>query len=230
MLDRCAWLFIAVTLAGCASHRVRIRPVPAADAPYEERVDAFRDLQLEFGQSTDWYEGKRKVGATFDFVIMGDSTRLSDPRDLLPAVNADCMTAKHVANFERHNRVASRVETISVVSGLATMAALVLTGAVAWSDPQGPRFLGPGLIVGGGAASVFGLILIPAYSSGEVALARDDRVSAFMSFNKCLAERLELRRAPQLTPPPMPPPEPAPKRLPNEASRWNDVPWLVTSR
>lgn len=188
-MHRILTLLTAFLLAtSCSYNRVTIRPVPEKDAPLTERVKALKDLQPESGLSTSYFKNGVYQGTYLNSVMLGDGTRVEDPRDLLPAVEIESPTANYAFSFEEKvgtARTWSIVGWSVFAAGLATMfIPLAISGV---SDTNALLI---GLGVGGGIDL---LSMIPILVSASYAgRAQEDRISAFQSYPKALQKRLEL--------------------------------------
>jgi hypothetical protein len=188
-------LLLVVTLFSSACggyHRAVLRPVPDREAPTAERVKAFKELAPESGLATSYFRNGVYQGTLLDSVMLGDGTRVEDPRDLLPAVDLTSPTAKYVESYEQK---LGSAKTWSIVgwsvfaAGLATML-VPLALPHDYSSPYSASPMLVGLGIGGGIEL---LSLIPIFvSMSHSGGAQADRLSAFETYPRALQKRLAL--------------------------------------
>jgi hypothetical protein len=174
---------LSVLASSCGYNRVALRPVPEKSAPVAERVRAFKELAPESGLATSYYQNGAYQGTLINSIMLGDGTRVEDPRDLLPA--------NYVDSFEEHLTAARSWSIVGwSVFGAGVVAMLVpLMLPSTMRDLRSSNLL-IGLGIGGGVEL---LSLIPIFvGSAQGARAQADRVSAFQSFPRALQKRLAL--------------------------------------
>jgi hypothetical protein len=182
---------LSVLASSCGYNRVALRPVPEKSAPVAERVRAFKELAPESGLATSYYQNGAYQGTLINSIMLGDGTRVEDPRDLLPAVDPASPTANYVDSFEEHLTAARSWSIVGwSVFGAGVVAMLVpLMLPSTMRDLRSSNLL-IGLGIGGGVEL---LSLIPIFvGSAQGARAQADRVSAFQSFPRALQKRLAL--------------------------------------
>lgn len=196
MAKRWFLLVVALMSQACGYNRVTIRDVPAKTAPVEERVAAAKDLLPESGMQTTYLRNGVVVGQHINHIMLGDGTRIEDPRDLLPAVEPGSATANYIISYE-DKMSTSKVWGWTSLGAMAVGAALMLA-PLAFRPENGSIFDGAGMpvfIAGGGVVftgSIFSLV--SGFYSGS---AQQDRVSAFETYPKALQVRLDLKEAPE---------------------------------
>ena len=209
---------LAALLFACGPNRVVLRPVPEKTAPLAERVRAFKDLAPESGVQTTYFRNGVQVGTLLNSIMLADGTRVEDPRDLLPAVDAASPTANYIRSFETKSTTATVASTVSYVGfgvGIGVMMVPLLL-PVSSSSFDSSRLL-IGLGVGGGIAL---LSLIPLFIGMiNAGRAQADRLSAFQSYPRSLQRRLALEEEDDVT---------KDKPTPTEVHRRADVPLRVS--
>ena len=182
--------FIVAVLSGCFSaQRVTLREVPDKAAPMNERVKAFKDLAPESGVQTTYLRNGVAVGTTINNIMLGDGTRVEDPRDLLPAVEVNSPAARYSNDYGEKIESARTLSTVGLVGVCVGLAAMLIPLAIP-HDPGDFTPLMAGLGIGGGITL---LSLIPTYMGMFKANdAATDRLSAFQAYPKALQKRLAL--------------------------------------
>lgn len=188
----CAGVLLMLSV-GCGYNRVTLRQVPEKTAPVEERIAAAKDLLPESGLQTTYLRNGVVVGQHINHIMLGDGTRVEDPRDLLPAVEDNSATAGYIKSYEGKASTAKALSWASLgayVGGTVLMLApLALPHEPGKSFTDGPGL--PMLITGGGIAFAGTIVmLIGGFYGGS---AQQDRVSAFETYPKALVKKLDLR-------------------------------------
>ncbi|MBX7113483.1 MAG: hypothetical protein K1X64_04045 [Myxococcaceae bacterium] len=215
MAKRWCLLVIALMSQACGYNRVTLRAVPSKDAPIEERVAAAKDLLPESGMQTTYLKNGVVVGQHINHIMLGDGTRVEDPRDLLPAVEPGSATANYIVSYE------DKVSTGKVWNwtslGAMVVGAGLMVAPLAFRPENGSFFDGAGMpvFIAGGSVVLTGTILslVAGFYYGS---AQQDRVSAFETYPKAVVKRLDLR--------PEDEPKPKSKRAPEEVRLLNDAP------
>lgn len=211
------WCLLAVALMSqaCGYNRVTLRAVPSKDAPLDERVAAAKDLMPESGLQTTYLRNGVVVGQHINHIMLGDGTRVEDPRDLLPAVEPGSPTENYIVSYEdklKTGRVWNWVSTGAILAGAGLMLA-----PLAIRSEQGGIFDGAGLplFIAGGSTALTGTILalVGGFYFGS---AQQDRVSAFETYPKALVKKLDLRPGEE--------PKAKSKRAPEEVRLLKDAP------
>jgi hypothetical protein len=197
---------VVLVASGCAMSRVSLRPVPEATAPLKERQRAWEDLAPSSALQTTYLQRGAVVGQSLDYLILGDGTRVADPRDLLPAVDADSPTARAVARFEEKYDAARTQATagwvIFGVGGVALSASPLLLGGLGGSRDMSPAFVA----IGASAAVMLVGTIVALVASGRLTDAGHERLSAFSTYPLSLRRRLALDE-PAQSPSPAPAPD-----------------------
>ena len=198
-------LSLVIVSSSCAYRRVQIRSVPDADSPLAERQEAYRDLAPTSALETTVIQNNQVSHQTTEFIILGDGTRVADPRDLLPAVLPTSRLAEQITKFDSEyvsylNRVRTGI-TIELLSGVAAVIGLaVMLGAnnrpyeadiFTWRRDDSAYYGGLATLLIGSAAMIGSAIaaLIPSE-------AGDMRLSIFSGFERALKSRLGLDDSP----------------------------------
>lgn len=216
-MHRLTFLLLAALLCACGPNRVILRPVPEKTAPLNERVRAFKDLAPESGVQTTFFRNGVQVGTLLNSVMLADGTRVEDPRDLLPAVDATSPTANYIRSFETKSTTASVAYTIAYVGFAAGLGVVLLPLLLPrTSFDSTPILIGFGVGAGIALLSMIPLI-IGMFSAGR---AHQDRLSAFQTYPRSLQRRLALEEDDEA---------PAKdKPTPTDVERRTDVPLRVS--
>lgn len=217
---RLAAVLLSILFVGCGPNRVVIRAVPEKTAPLRERQRALKDLTPESGLQTTYYRNGVPVGTNLNWLMLGDGTRVEDPRDLLPAVDDPSPTATYIHSYGTKSD-AGKTWSLVGLGGFVLGSVVMLSGLFvphSYTSSEGLSPLMTGLAVGGGIEL---LSLIPLYVGlfGSMA-AGADRVSAFQTYPKDLQRRLALEED-------APAEDGSGKHLPDVVSAPGDVPWRV---
>lgn len=196
-------LLAVLALSGCVAH-VTLPAVPLASAPKEERVRALDELSPVV--RTD--PGSLMTRPLFPqqqlgFLLLNDGLRVSDPMDLLPAVDA----ASPTAGFARAYEDAMGKATVWGGAWVAMfVAGVVLQGLALAQIDQHPESSLP-LLLGGSGVMLGGLVpmAVALVYGNQAAIERE---SAFQMYPRNLRQRLGLPLEPAQPAGP-PPPEPA---------------------
>lgn len=204
---------VAVFVQGCGFHRVSLRAVPESSAPLSERVRAYKDLAPESGLATNYYKNGVYQGTQVNWLLLGDGTRVEDPRDLVPVVDPNSPTVAYAQSFETKLAAAKLWYTMSLVGmGLGIGAAIAPTLITGGRSPNMTAFtISLGVGVGLLTASLVAL-LVGMANGGQ---AQSDRVAAFQTYPRALQKRLALDEDPPATPG---------GATPASAMRWTDAP------
>ncbi|MDX2008569.1 MAG: hypothetical protein SFW67_00180 [Myxococcaceae bacterium] len=189
-------LALCLLASGCVYSRVTLPPLPEVTAPLEERQAAFQTLSIISIDSTKWFDEARPnvtLKTDLDEVVLGDTTRVEDPRDLLPAVLPESPTARLIAAYDQDVHETTIIKVVVAGSGAVTFAAsvaLTIAGASAAQqrlpDAAALTTFGVLLSVPAIVALFFGALL-------PITPPSSARVSAFHRYNDDLAQRLGLR-------------------------------------
>jgi hypothetical protein len=157
------------------------------------RVQALSIISID---STKWFDQARPnvtLKTDLDEVVLGDTTRVEDPRDLLPAVLPESPTARLIAAYEQDVHEATIIKVVVSGSGAVAFAASValsIAGAAAAQqrlpDAGTLTTFGVLLSVPAVVAIFFGALL-------PITPPSSTRASAFSRYNEDLAQRLGLR-------------------------------------
>lgn len=206
----CLLLVVIVGGFSCGYKRVALRTsLPDASAPLETRLKAYRQNAIQNGQQTTYLKNGVPQSTNLDFVLLGDGTRVEDPRDLAANVSPDSATGKYLSTLEAGMARSKTVALILTVTSLALIGLGLGVGLpVMWSQSckaVPDRFSGtrtectrPGDAAGAtliGVGSGLGLIGLNIAMLEGVSASdgkSEDRVSAFMTYNQSLAQRLAL--------------------------------------
>lgn len=194
-------LLVAFALSGCATRAVLIVPPPSATL--EARQAALTALS-----PTEIDERG---------VTLANGTRVTDPRDLLPAVEVESATARAIVRFDEGERRALPFDTAAMVT-LLTGSVLELVGvemchgSLTASPQGGPPVLNQqrestcmGLLLGAGGIDLVGLGL---YLFGRLTAHPEARTEAFHSYGLDLPVRLGFSPTPSAAAPGAPSPQP----------------------
>ena len=196
-----ALLAFAVLGSACSYNRVALRPVPDATAPENQRLRALRDLSPESGLATSYYRNGVYQGTHVNWLILGDGTRVEDPRDLLPAVELTSPAARYANAFDTKLKRASVWSAVgwgTMAAGLVTMLVPLMmptdySSASSYSASGfSSRISGvtTGLMIGGGIELLSIVpLMIGMFTSSS---AQADRLSAFETYPRALQQRLAL--------------------------------------
>jgi hypothetical protein len=189
-------LALLLLASGCVYSRVTLAPLPEVTAPLERRLAAFQALSIISIDSTKWFDQARPnvtLKTDLDEVVLGDTTRVEDPRDLLPAVLPESPTARLIAAYEQDVHEATIIKVVVSGSGAVAFAASValsIAGAAAAQqrlpDAGTLTTFGVLLSVPAVVAIFFGALL-------PITPPSSTRASAFSRYNEDLAQRLGLR-------------------------------------
>lgn len=181
---------LLLVLAGCAYGRVTLPAPPPPGATEAERRQAFDEL-APVGQqeSLQYLHSALTVPAAEDDAwLLGNGTRVSDPRDLLGVVKPGSTTARHAAAFVplyERSRWALLGGTVGVGLGAGLCALGVSRGEPAGLGP--PEGL-PWMAAGGAVlAAALGTVL---WGVAEWLLAGQSRSAAFAAYPHDLQRRL----------------------------------------
>ena len=113
------------TIFGCTATRVNLGPLPSIDAPKRERIAAYEkygkaeEKTQELLHADQMYRG----GASHpQYLLLKDMTKVYDAQDLLPLVDENSITAKHI----RAGKVSKNIGTALMIGG----SAIVIGGLV----------------------------------------------------------------------------------------------------
>lgn len=211
---------LSALVLGCGTQRVVLRPVPEKTAPLRERQRAFRDLAPESGLQTTYYQNGIPVGTNINWLILGDGTRVVDPRDLIPAVGARSRTATYASSFEKKWTTGSTVGAVGL-TGVVAGVVIMLVPLVLPSSLDGSFFdrWVPWLLAGGGV-ELAGIItwMVGIFLQGS---ASADRISAFQAYPRDLARHLALEDESG------PEEKPKGRGAPEEVDAHTDVPFRL---
>lgn len=186
-----ALLLVTACTPRQAPHQTLV--APSATAPEAERIAAHERL---FARA-DAVSGVRGGTMRTDFLILGDGTRIHHPEDLIPVVDPASPTARAAAKSAAASESVRRSHSRSVVpwyvagAGIGVGTVMMFSG-VRSDDGSALTLAGTGLMVG----SLVGGLVVGMLLEGDVgarhAEARDERVSAFATYNDDLVKRLAL--------------------------------------
>jgi hypothetical protein len=204
---------IALVSSGCSFNRVTIADVPERTAPLKERLKAFKKLSIQSGQSTTYLKNGVPQGTSLDFVLLGDGTRVEDPRDLALAVEPTSPTGRYIAAVDESASSGAMWAKIFGFGGLGALALGLGVGLPLALQQSCMRISAPGYIYNGelkcmsdpatalpgaliaaifGGIGYFALQLGLPLSAGKASGAGPDRNSAFLTYNESLKQRLGL--------------------------------------
>lgn len=185
-----ALLVVAACTPAQRPHHALVAPSPTA--PEAERLAAHERL---FARA-DAVSGIRGAMST-EYLILGDGTRVYHPEDLIPAVDAASPTARAAARSAAAAEAARRRQSkVDVAWYVATAGMLIgtslLIAGVASDDGTTLATTGTGLIIGSGLGGVTAGWLLAGDLRERHVEAKEERVSAFATYNSDLVKRLEL--------------------------------------
>lgn len=211
-----AWLCtILMVSSGCGPRysRVALPTVPSASAPEDERRRALAELtpsgQIDL---VSVHTRGGPVTQTTELVMLGNGTRVADPRDLLPAVLPNSATARYATEFDVKVTRASPIMTSSLIGILASVA-LMGTSAVVGASSFASHNSDPGAFLGllAAASGTFVVGLALGFWGIFVAKGADtDRNAAFLAYPNDLQRKLGFLDAPQFAGTPQAVPASAP--------------------
>jgi hypothetical protein len=185
-----------VLVAACtprqAPHQTLV--APSAAAPEAERIAAHERL---FARA-DAVSGVRGGTMRTDYLVLGDGTRIHHPEDLIPVVDPASPTAraaaKSAAASESLRRSRSRGSIPWYVAGAGIAAGMVVMFSGVRSDDGGGDLIlaGTGLMVGSLVGGLVAGLILEGDAGERHVEARDERVSAFATYNDDLVKRLAL--------------------------------------
>ena len=134
---------LAMTLLlGCGAPHVLLKG-PPADAPLQERTDAYEVLRpvgtvektsvtvTRFSATTNQY---------LEYLQLNDGTRVVHPEDLSPVVTPESPTGKAIASRQQHLDEAARLSWIGLGTCTAVGSAVTAGGvALALTSPENER-------------------------------------------------------------------------------------------
>lgn len=218
-------VLLSVLVVGCGPNRVVLRTVPEKTAPLHERQRALKDLAPESGLQTTYYRDGVPVGTNLDWLMLGDGTRVEDPRDLLPAVDDSSPTANYARSYAA-KRTATQVWALTGLGAFAAGLVVEVLSLVAMLNAltsQSGGSVGPSQLLTGmavGAGLELGAIISFGVAIANGAAANKDRLSAFQTYPKALQRRLALQED-------APAEESHDKQMQNEVSVPTDVPFRM---
>ncbi len=185
-------LLLTTLTSGCFVQHVRLA-APAATAPLDERMAAYRGLQ-PVALSQTLVHQRNQYGAYVGSYVQTNHLQLrvgalvQTPEDLLPVVLPDSPTARFAQSYLRSRRGARwSWVTSALLSGIGLGITLSAVSAIdTGSDAQFNRRL----IMGGVVSGVGIVAMLPAYIFGF--RANRDRVAAFSAYPHDLPARLGL--------------------------------------
>ncbi len=195
-----------LALTGCAAH-VTLPLVPSATAPEAERVRAHEELRpVAEPNNAPWPPGPAFPGQFGGFLLLNNGLRVTEPVDLLPAVDGASPTAGFVRAYEAESGKAN--VSLGVAFGMVLLGAVLEGVALSQIEatPGSTRGV-PLLLAGAGTllASLIPMTFALVFSSRAMV----ERQSAFLMYPRDLRQRLAL--APE---PPLPAVPPSPRLLP----------------
>ncbi|MDP1922382.1 MAG: hypothetical protein Q8L14_39445 [Myxococcales bacterium] len=203
-------LTLLLAASGCAYNRVALGPLPSQDAPLPVRVKAFKKYAIQNGQQTTYLRNGVPQNTHLDFVLLGDGTRVEDPRDLAPAVESDSATGRFITKLEADMASAKKASTILALTSVALIGVglgiglpLLLgrscsyvpgtRGSSGYENCYAPNAgLGAVVVAAGAGLGYIGLNIWPFLAFAAERGNQQDRASAFMMYNQSLRERLAL--------------------------------------
>ncbi|MFZ5891406.1 MAG: hypothetical protein ACOY0T_10170 [Myxococcota bacterium] len=191
-MKRWSLLPLGLGLLACGGSLPLSAP-PQADAPFQDRVLAYRGLRpLSLHETHVTYvSGSIPVGATrrTDYLQLANGRRVYDPADLLPAVEANSPTGVAI----RENQ--SLRENGRLFGGIGLGCVALGTGVMFY--PVADQLANPNesfkttpLLIGGGLL-LAGTILV-LIATGHYADANDAKATAFETFDGSLQQRLNV--------------------------------------
>jgi hypothetical protein len=178
-------LSLSLLVAACSKH-VELQ-APDRAAPEAERLEAYERLSAagQLDEVTLSGSGKEQ-GRTTRYMVLGDGRRVHHASDLIPVVEAESATAR-AAERSRSARQ-KRFALTAVGFGGAIVGTALASHALSDVSDDG---VGPMFWAGFGIVSVVGVggVLGGHYFRG---VERDERVSAFATYDPSLRTRLDL--------------------------------------
>ena len=182
-------LLALLGLSGCYSH-VRLDPVPEKEAPLEERVAAYKELQPVAQRNTVTLHrggfGAGFVTSNTDFLVLGNGLRVHHPEDLLPAVDFNSPTAQYIREYEAWKK--REMTSAWVGYGAMGVAGAALLASLPFESSDG-RAQALYWTAGTAGAVLMGSLAV---SLTSTFLSRRERDSAFMTYDRSLQKRLGL--------------------------------------
>ncbi|MGC4093363.1 MAG: hypothetical protein QM756_36815 [Polyangiaceae bacterium] len=183
---------LALSAAGCHEH-VGLN-APAAQAPFDERVDAYKGLRpLSLHETHITYlQGGVPVGASrqTDYLQIANGRRVYYPEDILPVVDSASPSALAAQESESARSTGNTLMAVAgggYVLGLGVMLYPVLqTREPGEGINTTPLILGAGIAI---ASSIVYLVGRSFHSS-----ANDEAATAFETYDDGLRKRLRLCR------------------------------------
>jgi len=191
----CAATAISLT-AGCSRPRAMLT-APASNAPAAERMQAYERLSARGTVSMAGPGIRTVLRGTSRFLALGDGSRVYYPEDLLPVVSADSATARASERSGRARRASNAWLTVAIL-GISVGATLWVAGIASATNNDGFDDEGrldddpvpASAYVGAALALASGLAIFPTVHYRRV--ARDERLSAFVTYDDSLRGRLAL--------------------------------------
>jgi hypothetical protein len=184
-----------VLVAACTPRQMPHQTLvaPSAAAPEAERIAAHERL---FARA-DAVSGVRGGTMRTDYLVLGDGTRIHHPEDLIPVVDAASPTARAAAKSAAASESWRRSRSKGIVpwyvagAGIGVGTVLMFSG-IHSDDGMALTLSGTGLMLGSLIGGLVAGLIVEGDAGERYAEARDERVSAFATYNDDLVKRLAL--------------------------------------